>query len=763
MKLSTTLCLYVLCMCMAIFGVTSFALEHFLTKNKISEAHRFTELIQEQIIDNVKSKLQSVEQSTQRTQQHINNMVDPSNTRMGKQLIEMMLSDSLIANAYIAQRLSSDSVSQHMLDALRQKGTVIVYERDPKSYSYLDRFWYTAPLKSLSPVWSRPYLNFDDNDDLVITYSTPLYDASKRPFAVLAADVSIKTLSNEIFKLIPYDETSSFLLTDDGVLLDYSSKNNKIDTWLPDFINSVNTTAGRKEIHEGMLTINGEQYITCCSRIASAHISVVTMTPYTSILSVIPGVQKNLAYILLAGFILVVLGIRIVLHFAVRPIDRLTQNAVDIGNGNFDTKFSSKRVYSDITTLQNALKQMAASIKQYVSEIAENTQKQQRINSELEIARNIQNSMLPVDASKDHTLIEKGICIGALLEAATGVGGDLYDYVCKDNRLYFAVADVSGKGTPAALVMASVRSVFHFAAEMSLSPAEILSRINHNLSDNNTENIFVTMQVGCIDLTERVLTLANAGHNPPVMIKDKIATLLTLPAALPLGVFADTNYSEQTMDYSPDEMLFMYTDGLTEAEDNQRMQYGDCRLINDINQMIASGISDPRIIVAGMRKIIGSFSKVNLEDDITMLCIGVKDENTAVSKLALKHKVEENARLSEFITDFAQRHHIAGDTLFKTELVAEEVLTNITTHSRPSRSDSTIEVSLSKSNNILELSFEDTGEPFNMLDTPSVNVDLPIEERPVGGLGIHLVKKNVDKAHYGRLKGRNILILQINL
>ena len=242
---------------------------------------------------------------------------------------------------------------------------------------------------------------------------------------------------------------------------------------------------------------------------------------------------------------------------------------------------------------------------------------QERIESELQIARNIQMSMVP------NTFPQiDGLDMYAAMAPAKEVGGDLYDYLLTDDMLYFCLGDVSGKGVPAAMFMAQTTRLFRAIAKQKHSPAVIATRINRELTENNEQGMFVTMFIGRLHLTTGKLDYCNAGHNPPVLGggENKGDFLKMIPNA-PIGLWPDLEYEGETIETIKGRPLFIYTDGLTEAENLRQKQFGDDHLLDIIRQThfdSSQQVIDALAVEVGKHR-----NGAEPNDDLTMMCIRV--------------------------------------------------------------------------------------------------------------------------------------------
>ena len=214
-------------------------------------------------------------------------------------------------------------------------------------------------------------------------------------------------------------------------------------------------------------------------------------------------------------------------------------------------------------------------LQQAYDKLEETTAAKERIESELRIARDIQMSMVP-NIFPD----QSGLDIYAVIEPAKEVGGDLYGYLLIGDKLYFTVGDVSGKGVPASLFMAQATRLFRTLASQGMEPAEIATRMNAALVEDNEQGMFVTMFLGLADLKTGHLEFCNAGHNPP-LVKDEAGQwkFLDMVPNAPIGMWPGLQFKEEHVDSIKGMPLLIYSDGLNEAEDRQQVQFGDDRLI----------------------------------------------------------------------------------------------------------------------------------------------------------------------------------------
>jgi sigma-B regulation protein RsbU (phosphoserine phosphatase) len=307
-------------------------------------------------------------------------------------------------------------------------------------------------------------------------------------------------------------------------------------------------------------------------------------------------------------------GIRMV----VAPIEKFSHVAKKIAQGEFSVELPHIRSNDELKELHDSFEYLQHSLVQYIDELKTTTANKERIESELRIAHNIQMGMIPkiFPPFPERDDLE----LAAKLVPAKEVGGDLYDFFIENEKLYFIIGDVSGKGVPASLVMAVTCRLFRSVASHFDQPEEIISSLNDSLSEGNESSMFCTAFLGILDLKTGQLKFCNAGHNAPLIIdtNGKVFPLRVEPN-LPLGMFEGFPYEGQEIMMDKQMMLYLYTDGINEAENKEKQLFGDNRLISLLKQ---NAFKTPDEIINE------SFTVVKLHadgaeqsDDITVVCL----------------------------------------------------------------------------------------------------------------------------------------------
>ena len=380
--------------------------------------------------------------------------------------------------------------------------------------------------------------------------------------------------------------------------------------------------------------------------------------------------------------------------------------------------------------------------------------KEQHIEDELTIARNIQQSLLP---SEKLSTTNNALDIIGLQIPAKFVGGDLYDYYIRDNKLLFCIGDVSGKGVPAALLMAIAHSLFRTLSAHDDRPESIMQSLNASISDNNPDIMFITLFLGVMDLSTGVVRYCNAGHNPPIIIKDGRAEYLDTEPSLLLGVDVKAKYTANELTLSPGDTIFLYTDGLTEAENPQKELFGEQRALEAASQF---GTLTAEEQIEQMQQAVHVFvNQAEQSDDLTLLA--VRYNPVADFTLTLTNNIDELSQLEPFLEEFFDQNSLDPALLSSVDLALEEALANVIMYAYPEGEKGEVTLTANVADTAICMEIRDKGIPFNPLEQQEANLDVPLKERQIGGLGIHLIKEIMDEVTYAYENGHNVLQMQL--
>lgn len=424
-------------------------------------------------------------------------------------------------------------------------------------------------------------------------------------------------------------------------------------------------------------------------------------------------------------------------------------------------------IATDITALKNAEQAAEDATARLADSLALVEAAKARMQEELNVGRDIQMSMLPrvFPAFPDRKELE----LYAVLEPALEIGGDLYDFfLVDDHRLCFVIGDVSGNGVPAALFMAMTKIMVKTRAMSDPSPASIVTYVNNALSADNDSCMFVTLYLGILNLRDGTLLATNAGHNPPLLKRqNELFQWLTAQDGPMVGPMPGIAFKESMMQLGPGDELFLYTDGVTEADNRRRELFGNSRLRSVLTESRAVSVADRLGEV--MNAVMAFAGGAPQADDITML--GLRYHGVAPSDVAARvfHQTMPNQLMAIPDLQTAFEQYVAQWTTAKAliptlNMALDDLLNNVVQYAFPDdQAEHLIEVEGEVREDYVVLTITDDGIPFNPLTVAPPDLSLLLHEREIGGLGIHLVRSMFDEITYHRNVGRNVLTVKKKL
>ena len=395
-----------------------------------------------------------------------------------------------------------------------------------------------------------------------------------------------------------------------------------------------------------------------------------------------------------------------------------------------------------------------------ISKLQQATIEREHIDSELNIARKIQMDMLP---KGEKNALRDDCDVVGLLDPARMVGGDLYDHFIRDEKLYFCIGDVSGKGVPAALVMAVAHTLFRSISAHESNPARIMQALNETSCQRNEQNMFVTMFIGVLDLPTGRLRYCNAGHDKPFVIGEETKQLPAKPH-LPLGVMDNMIYTTQETVLQSGESLFLYTDGLTEAMNESHEQFGLKRVEKGLQDCIGNKPNVAEKIIRTMTNRVNAFvDGAEQSDDLTMLAIHYTPQEKPIvfcETLNLNNKVSEITKLNAFVKSATTALNMETGLANQIKLAVEEAVTNIIDYAYQNGTEGNISVTIEADESRIRFIITDSGAEFDPTSVSKADTTLSVEERPIGGLGVFLVRNLMDSINYERVDGKNVLRME---
>ena len=773
---SARLTFYVLLLTTLIFLGIVLVFNSYNTKHEAQHAERYTSALQQNIILKIDNDLGDVEEAMHIVQAQVGRHVDNSQS-VDRLLRRVLESDQLLKGVGVAFRPDYYGQGARRLNFdyfYRNDSTKrIEYIDEAKSANdYTQREWFRNALKTGKESWRDPYIDSDDRRECLTSFVLPCLDDQGEVYAVLLADVEVTDLTIDLNRLQPYDGSYSFIISCEGKYVAHPNRGLILRTSIYDrakelgrpMLDSVGRRMTAGETGTASTSIEDDSVMICFAPMKQAGWYVGSVNPYRSITSQLGSTTYTVLLLLLGGLLVLLVCVRMLIKNMLRPVKKLTNAAHLIARGNFDVELPRVETNDDIRKLHDAFHHMQQSLGEYTRELETTTRAKERIESELHIARNIQMSLVPKMFSPFLNCEE--LEIFASLKPAKEVGGDFYDFILRGGRLKFVIGDVSGKGIPASLVMVITSTLFRVFANSTDSPAEIVSRLNNAISENNEACMFVTFFCGELDLSTGRLTFCNAGHNAPIVIgKDSESYYLTMDSNLPLGIVANYQFRNQQIDLPKGSAMLLYTDGLTEGENAGKELFGEDRTLEAARSLSRQ---NARGIVNGMTDALSQFvGDAEQSDDLTLLCVRLNEEPAGVyeSTLRITNDMKESVKLTPFVDDMANALSLSDETKDSVNLALEEALVNVILYAYPEGAKGPITLTARADAARTHIRFElrDGGKAYNPLLNEMPDLTLGIEERPIGGLGIFLIRKMMDELAYDRLGGENVLIMRKNL
>lgn len=500
---------------------------------------------------------------------------------------------------------------------------------DKYQYFYLD--WYLLPKLLRQPCWTEPYTDQEEEDALTmdskmtVSYCRPLIGNDGNFVGSLSLDISLEWLSETISAVKPYPHSYSIMLGRGGTYLVHPDPEKLFyQTIFTQQLVSPNLEQwelGQDMLDwkEGMreIKLDGEKCYVFFRPMLATGWSVAIVCPERDIFGNYHRFQNIVIAIVALCLLLMFLVFSRLIRNLLAPLRHLAAQVRVIASGKFDQRLpETRRADDEIGVLTSSFGEMQSSLVNYIHELTESTAKRERIEGELHIARTIQMGMVPsvFPPFPDR----KDIDLYSIIRPAKEVGGDLYDYFIQDEKLYFCIGDVSGKGVPASLLMAVACNQFRLLAKQGLLPAEIARQINDSLSESNEQLMFVTLFIGRLDLQSGRLEFCNCGHNPPVILASTPHFMECLPNT-PIGVCFGWEFEGQVLENFRNTPLLLYTDGLNEAENEQHEEFGNDRLLTVLSTHPFTEAKD--LVDTLLAAVADHVGNAEASDDLTLVCL----------------------------------------------------------------------------------------------------------------------------------------------
>ena len=584
-----------------------------------------------------------------------------------------------------------------------------------EAYDYPSKEWFVKPLELERGYWSEPYADEGGGEIMMTTYSVPIRNGEGRLAGVLTGDISLDWLTDLVVKLQGYPNSHSIMLSRKGLFMVSPKEEEVMSKTVDEVVGQMADSLSFKTLNRAMLEgREGEMTVMINDKKNQVYYAPVERTGW-SMCIIIPEedifgeIRRNGHLIRILQLLGLAMLIIIIRQF-----------------------FKSQKKNGELN------------------------ERKERIEGELQAASRIQMSMVPdsfMPFPERHDLD-----MAATIVPAKEVGGDMYDFFIRDEKLFFCIGDVSGKGVPASLVMAVTRTMFRTLSSDQDRPEKIVYSMNNSLADMNGDEMFVTYFCGVLNMKTGHLSYCNAGHNPPMALTDQILTLPVEPN-LPLGILPGMKFVGQEMDLQYDDAIFLYTDGLAEAENIASEQFGLARMTAALHGRKSAG-EHLRNMEEKVREFVGNAPQ---SDDLTMLFIHYLGSGKEYH-LTLSNDIHQITLLEGFIDKMAEENDLDPSLAMSLNLALEEAVTNAIMYAYPQGTEGKVELgAVVEAGHRLTFTLADKGKPFDPTKVPEADISASLEERKIGGLGIHLVRSIMDSVSYKRLEGKNVLTMIKNI
>lgn len=500
---------------------------------------------------------------------------------------------------------------------------------DESYFDYFQSSWYTSAMEAGTVLFTDTYPDAYGRG-LMISCAAPFYDAQDQFAGVVCMDILIGDLTSYVIDVALGEGAYAFLVNASGDIIasaDMKATDAAFESILDASSAVYEVSAPIINGETGVMLTSGGVYY-AYTPVSSANWKFCVHIPESLVLAPVKAMERNIiaaifAFVAALALIIfcVVLMVRRFSQKLTAPLTALGQDVQTISSGDLDYR-AEIRSNDEIGDLAGSFNNMAASLKQHIENLTSVTAEKERIGAELDVATHIQKSMLPCifPAFPER----KEFDVYATMNPAKEVGGDFYDFfMVDDTHLAVVMADVSGKGVPAALFMVIGKTLIKDHTQPGKSLGEVFTDVNNMLCDSNSEGLFITAFEGVLDLVTGEFRYVNAGHEPPYLCKQGEGfEAYKIKAGFVLAGMEDLRYREGSLQLSPGDRIFLYTDGVTEATDGANQLYGSERLHRVLNANLDAG---PETLLPAVKADVDQFvGDAPQFDDITMLCLAYR-------------------------------------------------------------------------------------------------------------------------------------------
>ena len=509
-------------------------------------------------------------------------------------------------------------------------------------HDYLNKEWYIKGKETKNGYWTDPFFDEAGQNGYLCSFVMPIYDQRDSLAGVLAGDMSLEWLVKQLQDInhesnhdgvLPFDIRKdshfySFIVSSDGTFIAHPDSQRIMKENVFSYIDQKNEKdlnvvldITKRKRGKATLTIDGVRASVYYAPLEAADWAMAIVVPQSAYIYPVLILIGLILFFTLIGLTVIYYRCRSNIRQVVSPLGTLAHSANEVAKGNFDTPLPAINHQDEISNLRDSFAAMRQSLEEYIEDIKQNTAKEAAVNHELEVAWNIQKSMIP---KKNAIFSERSdIDLYGYLKPAKSVGGDLYDYFIRDDKLFFCIGDVSGKGIPAALVMVVIHYIFRIVSERYTNPKNIVEGMNEFVSAENKSSMFCTFFLGVLNLKTHELKYCNAGHELPLLVTSEVS-MIQVDHNLPLGLIEGKPYKSGQMQLSPGDVLLLCTDGLKDATNQEEEFFGKERIITSLQKVVAQGPANAEACIRCLVEDTFGFAKdATQADDLTLLAVKI--------------------------------------------------------------------------------------------------------------------------------------------
>lgn len=634
-SLTTRLYLSVLVITVILFAGIAIVFAAYSRQREQEETARYASLALQDLYHRIDNNLENVESAViTRTSVVASRM--HSVDSMLNTVAHMATSNHLIIGASIAfvPDFFPERGHHFMVYAyLDSKNNLVRKIFDSEAYDYFNMDWYRGAMEGGKGRWSLPYYDGTGAEGLMTTYALPLRDSDGNIYAVITADMSLERFIAELNTLNPSPQSYSMVLSDNGTYLAHPNHNLLMKRTVfqeaqrrgaPDLIDvGTEMVSGHKGWRK--TNLNGSVYMITYAPIPRTGWSIATLSPYRELLSALGSITYWLLLILAVGLIVLSISLHRVISRSLHPLDQLSKAAYKIASGDFNAPLPDPRDNSSISTLTEAFAHMQSSLTRYINNLTQATRNEERIRSELQIAHDIQRTMLPRTFP---TYKERGeIDVHAAMIPATQGGGDFYDFTVNERKFHFCMGCLSISGISGSMLMTIVRSTFRSSVMSELSPSRIIENISDIITENAANSLRATIFIGSLDLDTGELVFSSASERSPMIIRNNIEeSYLPSNGAFPLGTFEHASCTDSRIMLNPGDRLLLNSLGLIMAENSGGRHYDEEVLYHTVTILLAKEptMSARKLVEGIMSSVREHISDTPQKSDIALMSISYR-------------------------------------------------------------------------------------------------------------------------------------------